>query len=104
MDSLQETGAEVKFSHKFCWKQPVNFTYGYSDNLYLQFKTDSNYRAKGFNCTVTCEGFDFGELFSRIPFSDDEDEEKDEDYYDYEDEEEEDTEDYIQEYEYVEEE
>ena len=71
---------------RFCHKQEVNFTYGFSDNLFVQFKTDSSFRARGFNCTVRCEGFDFTSLFARIPFTDDNDEE-DEDYEDdYDDE------------------
>ena len=93
-DNLAETqddavadAPEVKFSQRFCWKQEVNFTYGYSDDLFLQFKTDRDYRARGFNCTVTCEGFDFSELFAKIPFTDDDadDELEEYDYDDYDD-------------------
>ena len=40
----------------------------------VQFKTDKSYKARGFNCTVTCEGFDFSQLFARIPFSEQSDE------------------------------
>ena len=74
---------------RFCYKQNVNFTFGLSDNLYVQFKTDKNYRARGFNCSVTCEGFDFSQLFARIPFSDEEQEDIEDDYddNDYDDEE-----------------
>ena len=82
---------------RFCYKQAVNFTYGLSDTMFFQFKTDKSFRARGFNCTVACEGFDFSALFARIPFTDnaidEEDEDYDdddleEDYYDYESEEE----------------
>ena len=82
---------------RFCYKQNVNFTFGFSDVLNVQFKTDRNHKARGFNCTVTCEGFDFSALFARIPFSNDEAEaEEDEDYEDDydEDEEYEDDDDY----------
>ena len=46
-------------------------------------------RARGFNCSVTCEGFDFSQLFARIPFSDEEQEDIEDDYddNDYDDEE-----------------
>ena len=110
----EDSDAEVtKFDQRFCWTQNVNFTFGFSDNLYVQFKTDRRWRARyfwtgweiiiycfilrGFNCTVTCEAFDFSELFARIPlthqntveeeYKEYEDEDEDEDY-DYEEEEE----------------
>eukprot|EP00090_Calanus_glacialis_P033161 TRINITY_DN55000_c0_g1_i1.p1 TRINITY_DN55000_c0_g1~~TRINITY_DN55000_c0_g1_i1.p1 ORF type:complete len:248 (+),score=72.63 TRINITY_DN55000_c0_g1_i1:28-744(+) len=62
-------GEETRFDQRFCWTQQVNFTFGFSDNLYVQFKTDRRWRARGFNCTVTCEAFDFSELFARIPLT-----------------------------------
>ena len=74
---------------RFCYKQQVNFTYGFSDNLFIQFKTDSSFRARGFNCTVTCEGFDFTSLFARIPFTEEEEEEDYSDEYDDDDDDEE---------------
>ena len=77
---LQESSEPVKLDQRFCWKQNVNFTFGFSDTLYVQFKTDASYKARGFNCTVTCEGFDFSQLFARIPFT-----EEEEDIEDYED-------------------
>ena len=75
------------------------------------FRSDRKFRARGFNCTVTCEEFDFSDLFSRfiffvryvvkwwlnfrIPLPEDEfeipleyeddDEEAEEEYEDYED-------------------
>ena len=75
---------------RFCYKQNVNFTFGLSDNLYVQFKSDKNFRARGFNCSVTCEGFDFSQLFARIPFSEEEQDDTEEDYddSDYDDEDE----------------
>ena len=83
---------------RFCYKQNVNFTFGLSDNLYVQFKTDKNYRARGFNCSVTCEGFDFSQLFARIPFSEEEQEDDEDDYddNDYADEEYETENDYFE--------
>merc|ERR1712050_651707 len=91
---VEEADTEAtKFDQRFCWTQQVNFTFGFSDNLYVQFKTDRRWRARGFNCTVTCEAFDFSELFARIPLThqntveEDYEEYKDDDY-DYEEDEE----------------
>ena len=80
---------DVQMDMRFCYKQNVNFTFGLSDNLYVQFKTDKSFRARGFNCSVTCEGFDFSQLFARIPFSEEEHEDTEDDYddNDYDDEE-----------------
>ena len=90
---LQESTEPVKLDQRFCWKQNVNFTFGFSDTLYVQFKTDASYKARGFNCTVICEGFDFAQLFARIPFT-----EEQEEIEDYDDEYEDDLdEDYIEE-------
>ena len=69
----QESGVEeAMLDQRFCWTQKVNFTYGISDNLHVQFKTDGQLQAMGFNCTVQCEAFDFTELFARIPHTDQE--------------------------------
>ena len=90
---MQESTEPVKLDQRFCWKQNVNFTFGFSDTLYVQFKTDASYKARGFNCTVICEGFDFAQLFARIPFT-----EEKEDIEDYDDDYEDDLdEDYIDE-------
>ena len=40
----QVDGPEVKMDMRFCYKQPVNFTFGLSDHLYVQFKTDKDFR------------------------------------------------------------
>ena len=55
------------------------------------------FRARGFNCSVTCEGFDFSQLFARIPFSENEEEDDEEEYDDDEDEYEEEDDYYDQE-------
>ena len=96
----QDGGPAVTMDQRFCYKQNVNFTFGFSDILNVQFKTDRNHKARGFNCTVTCEGFDFSALFARIPFSNDEAEAvEDEDYEDdYDDDEEYEDEDYNDDY------
>ena len=72
-DNLQveKDSPPVRLDQRFCWRQDVNFTFGFSDTLHVQFKTDRSYKARGFNCTVTCEGFDFSQLFARIPFTED---------------------------------
>ena len=31
-------------------------------------RSDRRFRARGFNCTITCEEFDFSDLFSRLIF------------------------------------
>ena len=66
---IQDSTEPVKLDQRFCWRQNVNFTFGFADTLYVQFKTDAKYKARGFNCTVVCEGFDFSQLFARIPFT-----------------------------------
>ena len=53
------------FRKRFCYKNRANITYGNSDLLNIQFVTNKRYRARGFNCTVKCEPFDFGGLFAR---------------------------------------
>ena len=37
-------------------------------NCWTFFRSDRKFRARGFNCTVTCEEFDFSDLFSRFIF------------------------------------
>ena len=53
-----------------------------------------DFRARGFNCSVTCEGFDFSQLFARIPFSEKEEEDDEEDYDDDDEDEYEEEDDY----------
>ena len=63
----------------------------------LSFIKLLDFRARGFNCSVTCEGFDFSQLFARIPFSENEEEDDEEEYDDDEDEYEEEDDYYDQE-------
>ena len=110
MPAEEQLRKEVRFDERFCWTNKANFTFGLADQLYVQFKTDRRFKARsgqlctwskledcfrGFNCTVTCEEFDFSNLFAKDPiphpeveeileYEDDKEEaeEEDEDYED----------------------
>lgn len=80
LPSLTELDKKERFDLSYCWTKKANFTFGFADQMFVQFKTDKKYRARGFNCTVTCEAFDFSQLFVRIPFTQQEAVEEEEDY------------------------
>lgn len=50
---------------RYCYTQKANFTWGATDKLNMQFKTNKKHRARGFNCTVHCDPLNFLALFSR---------------------------------------
>merc|ERR1712083_910141 len=94
MPSVTKEGVQDRFDERFCWTNKANFTFGFSDQLFVRFRSDRRFRARGFNCTITCEEFDFSDLFSRKPlakeefeepleYDDDDEEEAEEEYEDY---------------------
>ena len=48
-------GEETRFDQRFCLTQKVNFTFGFSDNLYVQFKTDRKWRARYSRVTLVMQ-------------------------------------------------